>query len=151
MLMFTSSTSGPRLNIKAVFPGIGIPIIKIRWSSDHLIFYLDSGNHYSGKTTSFYIHHCRAVCNIVILDHVQIRLDCIYIKDNSLQAFPSVKTPVVWKTFYQTLQGWGLINLTNKSFQWGSNICLGPSCFELDQYGEDCISLVRDSSCTRNQ
>ena len=34
----------------------------------------------------------------------------------------------------------------NKSFQWGSNICPGPSCFELDQYREDCVSIVRDSS-----
>ena len=43
------------------------------------------------------------------------------------------------------------VNNFNKSFQWGSNICPGPSCFELDQYGEDCISIVRDSSCTRKQ
>ena len=26
---------------------------------------------------------------------------------------------------------------SNKNFQWGCNICLGPNCFELDQYGED--------------
>ena len=29
---------GPRLNIKTVFPGMGIPMLKIRWSWDHLIF-----------------------------------------------------------------------------------------------------------------
>ena len=27
-----------RLNIKTIFPGIGIPMLKIRWSRDHLIF-----------------------------------------------------------------------------------------------------------------
>ena len=30
--------TGPHLNIKMVYPGMGIPIIKIRWSWDHLIF-----------------------------------------------------------------------------------------------------------------
>ena len=30
--------SGPRLNIKTVFPGMGIPMLKIRWSQDLLIF-----------------------------------------------------------------------------------------------------------------
>ena len=33
-----SSYPGPQLNIKMIFPGIGISIMKIRWSSDHLIF-----------------------------------------------------------------------------------------------------------------
>ena len=28
----------PHFNIKAVFPGMGIPIVKISWSWDHLIF-----------------------------------------------------------------------------------------------------------------
>ena len=30
--------AGPRLNIKTIFPGMGIPMFKIRWSRDHLIF-----------------------------------------------------------------------------------------------------------------
>ena len=38
-----------------------------------------------------------------------------------------------------------------KSFHWGSNIWPGPSCFELYQYGVGCISIIRDSSCTRKQ
>ena len=29
----------------------------------------------------------------------------------------------------------------NKTFQWGSAIRPGPSCFELDQYGGDCIFI----------
>ena len=33
-----------------------------------------------------------------------------------------------------------------KSYQWGSNIRPGPSCFELDQYGEDYKFIVKDSS-----
>ena len=32
------SESGPRLNIKPVFPGMGIPMLKIRRSQDRLIF-----------------------------------------------------------------------------------------------------------------
>ena len=30
--------TGPPLNIKTIFPGIGIPMLKIRGSKDHLIF-----------------------------------------------------------------------------------------------------------------
>ena len=43
---------GPCLNIETVFPGIGIPIIKIRWSSDHLIFAM--GSPITSKTVSWY-------------------------------------------------------------------------------------------------
>ena len=31
-------SAGPRLNIKTVFPGMGIPMLKIRWSGDRFIF-----------------------------------------------------------------------------------------------------------------
>ena len=34
----SGSSPGLHLNIKTVFPGMWIPIIKIRWLSDHLIF-----------------------------------------------------------------------------------------------------------------
>ena len=33
-----SGNTGPRLNIKTVFPGMGIPMLKIRRSQDRLIF-----------------------------------------------------------------------------------------------------------------
>ena len=156
--LHVSSTSGPRLNIKAVFPDIGIPIIKIRWSSDRLILIMGITflvrQHLCIETTPwsrFYIHHCWAIGNIVILDHVEIRPDCIYTKNNGLQDISFNETPCVLKDSVWNITRLGLINLTNKSFQWGSNIRLGPSCFELDQYGDGCISIVRDSSCTTKQ
>ena len=64
--------TGPRLNIKGVFPGMGISIIKIRRSWDRLIFIMDfhhkdktvvrsshlyrvnNGNSYTRKTTYLY-------------------------------------------------------------------------------------------------
>ena len=33
-------TPGPSLNIEAIFPGMGIPMLKIRQSWDHLIFHM---------------------------------------------------------------------------------------------------------------
>ena len=44
---------GPHFNIKNTFPGIGISIIKIRWSLDHVIFMMEIHS-YTGKTTSSY-------------------------------------------------------------------------------------------------
>ena len=49
---------------------------------------------------------------------------------------------------YSQIQG---IPINNKSFQWGSTIRPGPRCLELDQFGEDCIFIVRDPSCTRKE
>ena len=43
---------GPRLNIKTVFPGLLISIMKIRWSSDSLHLY--RGNPWNGKMPSLY-------------------------------------------------------------------------------------------------
>ena len=158
MLMYVSSTSGPRLNIKAVFPDIGIPIIKITWSSDRLVLIIGITilvrRHLCIETapwSKFHIHHCWAMGNIVILDHVEIRPDCIYTKNNGLEDISFNETPCVLKDILSNIKRLGLINLTNKSFQWGSNISLGPSCFELDQYGDGCISIVRDFSCTTKQ
>ena len=37
-IMSRPKGSGPCLNIKTVFPGMGIPMLKIRLSHDHLIF-----------------------------------------------------------------------------------------------------------------
>ena len=43
----------PRFNIKTVFPGIGIPIMTIRWSWDHH-HYPGNGDSYIVKTASLY-------------------------------------------------------------------------------------------------
>ena len=40
----------PRLNLKSVFPGVGIPVIKIRWLWDRY-----NGNSYTAKTVSLYL------------------------------------------------------------------------------------------------
>ena len=45
---------GTCFNIETILPGIGIPLIKIRWSWDCLIFILYKGNSYTGKMTSLY-------------------------------------------------------------------------------------------------
>ena len=42
---------GPCLNVKPVFPGVGIYIIKIGWLWDHLLY---NGNPYTGKMASLY-------------------------------------------------------------------------------------------------
>ena len=39
----------------------------------------------------------------------------------------------------------------NKSFQWGSNTYPRPSCFELDQCVQNCISMIGNSTCSRIQ
>ena len=57
-----------------------------------------------------------------------------------------------WPQFMMTHEicsTWSIKPKFNKSFQWGSNICPGRSC--LCQYGQDCTSMIRDSSCTKMQ
>ena len=71
VMTWRSKEPGPHLNIKIVFPGMGISIIKMRRPWDGLIFINE--NSYSGKTTSLYWDGPQVISSMVFQAQYQKR------------------------------------------------------------------------------
>ena len=86
-----------------------------------------------------------------ILIHTHTYMNIYYPLYNNQPVIRPDSRHVIGQSILYSIQEMLYRTVLNKSFQRVSNIRPGPSCFELDQYGEDCISIVMDSSYTRKQ